>query len=233
MAKNLILDLFFPKKCVGCGAVGAYFCQKCKKEIRIVPNQACLVCGKVAFAGLTHPRCRKNYTIDGSVAVFVFAGPIRQAIHNIKYKRNFDLIDEIINLFLDNFWKMDVDFPKRAILVPVPLHTKRLNWRGFNQSELIAKRLSDKFGLVTDSKLLTRFKNTKPQVELKGKERQKNVFNAFKVTDKTKAAGREFLLIDDMQTTGATLKNCAFALKRAGAKSVWGLTIARSGIKLS
>ena len=214
------LDLFFPKRCVGCGKLGSYFCANCKGKIQTVENQTCLVCGRVAFAGKTHPRCQGKYTIDGSVAVFVFGGPIREAIHRIKYRQNFDLIYELIDLFLRNFWTIGVNFSNQAIFLPVPLHPRRLNWRGFNQAELIAKDLAKRLNLDYNPNLLRRVRNTKPQVELKGKERQQNVFRAFEVVDKDGVKDKDFILVDDMRTTGATLKNCANVLKRTGARSV-------------
>lgn len=227
------LDLFFPKRCVGCGRFGSYFCADCKAKIEIAQDQACLVCQHVAYLGKTHPRCQGKYTIDGSVAVFLLSGPIREAVHMIKYRQNFDLVGDLVDLFLENFWHINTNFPKEAILVPVPLHPRRLNWRGFNQAELIAKDLAKKLELDTEINFLKRVKDTRPQVELKGKDRQRNVFRAFAVVDKNQVKGKDFILVDDMRTTGATLKNCANVLKRAGAASVWGLTIARTAPKLS
>ena len=113
------------------------------------------------------------------------------------------------------------------LLVPVPLHYARLLKRKYNQSGLLAGELGRLTGLSVDYQALQKHKHTRPQVEFSGQERLKNVKGVFSVKHIEKIKGKRILLIDDVMTTGATLKECALALKKAGAKSVDALTVAR------
>lgn len=156
---------------------------------------------------------------------------VKKAIKKLKYKFVSDLSEELVNLFL-SFCGEDKTFSDfclkpRVVLVPVPLHPKRLKWRGFNQAELLGELISQGLGLEFAPHLLLRVKNTKPQVELDKKERQRNVRNAFRANLKFEIKNLKIILFDDVWTTGATLKEAAKVLKRKGAKKVWGLTLAR------
>lgn len=118
------------------------------------------------------------------------------------------------------------------VIIPVPLHKRRLRWRGFNQAELLTKSVSEKispgFDIPVFSDLLIRKKYTQPQMNIKGyAARQKNMRDVFGVVDKKIIKDRRVWLVDDVCTTGATLFACAEALKRAGAKEVWSIVIAR------
>jgi ComF family protein len=112
------------------------------------------------------------------------------------------------------------------VLVPVPLHPKRLRQRGYNQASLLAQELSKIIGLPVDEDALIRAQDVVPQARTKSAaERRQNVRHAFACN--RNMADKQILLIDDVCTTGATLDACAIALKTAGASSVWGLTVAR------
>lgn len=112
------------------------------------------------------------------------------------------------------------------VVTAVPLHPKRQNWRGFNQSELVAKLLAQKLGLRYES-LLKRIKYTKPQVGLLGSARKQNIKGAFSLYTPYSLPHTNIILIDDVWTTGSTLRECTYILKRGGAKQVWALTLAR------
>lgn len=112
------------------------------------------------------------------------------------------------------------------ILVPVPLHPKRLRRRGYNQSALLAENLGQLIGALVAKDVLLQRRNIPSQTQLSGKERRRNVIGAFECRDR-KLRGKRVLLIDDVCTTGATLDACAVTLKEAGAAAVWGLTLAR------
>ncbi len=119
-------------------------------------------------------------------------------------------------------------FGANPLLIPVPLHPRRLNWRGFNQSELLAKDLADTFQTEMASDVIERSGNAAPQADIKEREeRLKNLNGIFKVKNGIKIVGREILLIDDVCTTGATLNECAKVLKANGATKVVALVIAR------
>lgn len=131
------------------------------------------------------------------------------------------------NLLLDALAFYRVALPKDAPIIPLPLHPSRERTRGFNQSLLIANALGEKLGLSVRDDVLKKIKKTKAQMELPREERLKNVADAFAVSDTAAVRNRTCILVDDVKTTGATLEFAARALKAAGAKRVWTLTVAR------
>ena len=120
-----------------------------------------------------------------------------------------------------------VAFGQVELVCPVPLHPRRQRERGFNQSELLARSLAAHFGAELAPHLLARVRDTAPQIDLPRAERQANVRGAFAVPKPEKAAGKSVLVVDDVFTTGATLRECARVLRRAGASRVLIFTLAR------
>ena len=116
---------------------------------------------------------------------------------------------------------------QNSVLIPVPLDKKKLKSRGYNQSEELAKELSEVLQIPMISDNLIKIKNTKPQMELKKEEREKNLGKAFKIKNSQTLLGKKIFLVDDVYTTGSTMDECAKTLKEAGAKQVWGIAIAR------
>ncbi len=124
-----------------------------------------------------------------------------------------------------NSWP-DWEYPPDLIM-PVPLHSRRLKQRGFNQSALLAAYLGESLGIEVNSKDLVRVKNTKPQVGLNPEQRQENVRNAFQAQDEI-VKNKHVLLIDDVLTTGATMLAANISLQIAGAKTVSAYCLARA-----
>ena len=149
---------------------------------------------------------------------------MRDAIHQLKYSDQSRLADPLA-AYLIRWWEMN-PLPTELV-IPVPLHPRREKERGYNQAELLSRRLSAAIGIPHETKSLSRTRYTRPQVGLGAIERQENVAGAFRCID-GEIAGRSILLIDDVTTTGATLEAAALALKRAGVREVWGLTVARA-----
>jgi len=218
-----LLDLVFPKRCVSCGVFGKYICNRCFKKIEFVEKPVCPICQRQAIGGKTHPRCAGKFRLDGLVVVCKYKGPIKLAIKKVKYKWIYDIEKVLVDLLASQIWKFDL--PQQSILVPVPLHKKRKNWRGFNQAEILAKTLSRKFD-VGYSAILFRNRETKTQVGLSREERKKNIKGAFSLNQEANVNGRNFLLVDDVYTSGATMMEAAKVLKRAGARNVWAMTVA-------
>lgn len=249
-----LLDFVFPKYCVNCRKVGAYICANCFSFISFDLSMICLACNKGSFDGLTHPRCRGRYVIDGAFSAISYKGIVKKLIYNFKYKPYLsDLNKTLVELFYESIIQQELfiktiqqssNLPagrqgKTIFLVPIPLHANRLRNRGYNHSELLAKGLSNKLNLRTMN-ALKRTKNTKSQFGLNLKDRKENLKEAFMLDTspdtqdelaKSLRAGKihnaNILLIDDILTTGSTLLEAARILKRNGAKKVWGLTLAR------
>jgi ComF family protein len=217
-----LLDFIFPKRCVNCGAYGAYLCKKCVLRVEFVEHPVCPVCQRQAIGGKVHPICRTKYSLDGLVAAAKYRGPVKPLISKLKYKYVSDIGEVLVNLIAQNFWRYEAG--QKLKLVPIPLHKRRKNWRGFNQAEVIASIISAKFG-VGVSNILVRVIETKTQVGLKAEDRKKNVKDAFGLAG---SVDRDvvYILVDDVFTTGATMNEACRVMKRAGAREVWAMVVA-------
>jgi len=222
-----LLDLIFPKKCFGCGKEGSYICPLCQEKLKIA-KPICPVCTRPSGKGFTHPRCSYELSPDGLTSIWEYQGGIRKAILSLKYKFAYEVSQEIAELVVEKLKKRKVFIPTGPILIPVPLHPQRQNWRGFNQMEEIGKRvaLNMRWEFIPD--LIVRRKNSLPQTELKRKERVENVKRTFLINKKyLPLKTKPFLLFDDVWTTGSTIREAAKTLKKAGAREVWGLTVTK------
>ncbi|MBI4303905.1 MAG: ComF family protein [Chloroflexi bacterium] len=219
------LNLLFPQYCVGCGREREFICSSCRLSLPWLLPPLCPKCGRPQLNGILCPTCVSwQAHIDGIRSPFRFDGVMRQAVHQLKY-RNLRALAPTLAKMLGNYL---TDNPLPAeVAVPVPLHPKRLRERGYNQSELLAKELGKLTGLPVVTDCLIRQRLTPPQARTATvAERHSNVADAFVCRDQSRQE-KQVLLIDDVATSGATLDACAAALKAAGAKSVWGLTLTR------
>ena len=221
-----ILDLIFPKRCVGCGALGGYFCRKCRMRIRpIAPNESiCPVCERAAIGGATHPRCRTRFGIDGLTSFFHYDGAVRAAVKAIKYRYVSDLAKGFVSLV------PEINTPRADVIIPIPLHAQRQRERGFNQAEKLAEKIAVRLQMPMRTDILTRTRKTVPQVAMSRRiDRLKNMHGVFVVMPGSVKAikAMSILVFDDVFTTGATMREAAMALKRGGASVVWAVTMAR------
>lgn len=223
-----LLNLLFPRRCAGCGKTGGYFCGKCIREIKLIAKPICPVCGSSAIDGATHPRCKTRYSLDGMTSFFRYDGIIRKAVKLLKYQFVSDLAKEFISLIPSSSLST-INYQLSTILIPIPLHSTRLRFRGFNQAEVLGKLLAKRLNIPIKTNILKRIKKTIPQVEMKDrKKRLKNMEGVFAVNQPltTNYQLSTMYLFDDVFTTGATLRSAANVLKRAGVKSVWGVVMA-------
>jgi ComF family protein len=220
-----LLNLIFPLRCAGCGQIGAAWCPVCNAQVQVIGADVCPHCGRPQPNRFPCPQCRRSpIEIDGIRSAVIFEGPVRQAIHHLKYNGKIGLA-EPLGSFLAERWRRE---PLPAdMIVPVPLHQARLQERGYNQSMLLAEQLARASGLPVAEAALKRVKATMPQVTLNAVERKENVQDAFEARAEL-VQDKRILLVDDVCTTGATLEACSLALKQGGAKSVWALTLGRA-----
>jgi len=225
--KDFILDLIFPKFCLGCGQEGgAWLCWECLKKILPVQTQVCPACGKIAEQGKFCRPCRVPSLSGIIVAGYYEEGSLKEIIHNFKYnavRELGELLGTMMTTSLEENFSMNKDF----LITAVPLHFLRRAKRGYNQSEILAEIIASRLNLEKNFKTLYKFRGTTAQVQTSGKERLKNIKNSFKINKKIRLSGRRIILVDDVATTGATLQECARLLKKAGAKEVWGLVAAK------
>lgn len=243
--KTFILDLLFPKFCLGCGAEDNWLCRACEQKIVLVKTQVCPVCGKISQNGQYCAKCRfdeilvevegrkkpkkvkRRKSLQGIiVAAYFEEGPTRELIHNFKYNHILEIKD-VLGAALLNGLRENQIFDSRTIITAVPLHFWRQARRGYNQAEVLADYVASHLKFEKNFKILKKIRWTNPQVKYGGKKRRKNLENAFVFNKNYKIANRTVLLVDDITTTGTTLEECAKVLRAAGARKVWGLVVAR------
>ncbi len=219
------LDLLFPPRCVICKRVGQELCPGCMAEFHPVGDSVCRICGEPrAMPGLCS-RCAANPPAYKSVSsAYRFDGGIRQAVHVLKYKGRRGLAVPLAAAAAQR-----LPAPARTVAIcPVPLHPARQAERGYNQARLLAVELASCWGLAClPEEALRRTRSTNSQVGLDYDARQSNMRQAFSAAPAL-VGGSAILLMDDVCTTGATMEACGAALYARGAKSVWGLAVARS-----
>lgn len=233
-----ILDFIFPKFCVNCRKLGDYVCEGCFTYLSFDISNICAVCSRPAIFGETHPGCRGRYTIDGTFVGIEYNPIAKKLLYQFKYKPYLsDLADFLTDLLYESLIQkeefvkvLSKDLPagrQGFIIVPIPLFHTREKIRGYNQSELLAKKLSKKFD-IRFGDLLIRTKDTKTQVGQTKKQRRENLANAFSIrAQSSKLKAQSVFLVDDILTTGATMSSAANTLKRAGAKKVFGIALAK------
>lgn len=222
--KTSLLDLLFPLRCLGCGREGSLLCPSCAESLPRIKQPICRCCGTGIRSGTLCLSCLSHpMSIDGIRSVLLFGGTARQAILGLKY-RHLKAMAAPLGELLAGFLRM---YPLPGdVLVPVPLHPRRLRERGYNQAALLAEQTGRLSGLPVAEGWLLRQRDPGTQTRAaNAAERRSNVRDAFWCHRELHGEG--VLLIDDVCTTGATLDACASALKSAGAGSVWGLTVAR------
>ncbi len=214
------VDLVYPKRCAGCGRRGVWLCPACQNETERFTQPWCPRCGVA-----THYSCHCDSTPQDLAevrSVGPFAGWLRGAVIQCKYHGEWGRISELGSLVAE---VCEVMHPIDA-LVPVPLHPARLRQRGFNQSLLLARRAAEILNVPVEEHLL-RTRRTDAQVHLAADERVKNVMGAMALRPGSTIAGRTFVLIDDVITTGSTLAACAQVLSQGGAQHSKAATICR------
>jgi len=220
-ARNIMLDTIFPPRCAGCRRRGTWVCEDCDNRLMRWGPTRCDRCG--IPSDIADCRCAdfpEDITAHRSVAAY--RGWLRSAIIAFKYgeerARAAHLGTELAALVAD-IGKIDG-------LVPVPLHPKRQRERGFNQAELLARRVQSLTGIPLRDELI-RTKSGPHQVGLGAADRAANVQDAFAMRLDANVSGLRLALVDDVCTTGATLGACAMVLIRHGAREVVSLTLAR------
>ncbi len=230
-----IVSLFIPYKCPGCGTAGEHFiCPECDKKIKRIAEPYCKRCGRPLPPGVRETadcrECREaKMKFDVCRSVFQYQPPVDELVRKFKFSRNFAagrrLMDGACEIALSDP-EYFAGFDASAGIVPVPLHPFRYIRRGFNQSEYFSEGFSRMWS-VEIMPCLIRRRHTRPQSLLPLKERAKNVRGAFSVRKNTALSGKRIILVDDVMTTGATIRECSRILKEAGAGEVYVLTIAR------
>ncbi len=230
-----ILDFVYPSRCMVCGEweeTEDSVCPECCGAFDRIGHPMCTVCGKPFESSPSDHKCGacsiKKPPYDMLRSVGKYEGSLREAVLRFKFnqrtslaKKLGEMAAEVVNT---EYESIDIDS-----IVPVPLHPTRLRWRGFNQSMLLSRHIGSRNKIWVDAYSLRRVRDTTPQVQLTPKQRDFNVRGAFAISKSQFVDGRKILLVDDVATTCATLRECAKVLRKNGAAAVYTLTIARAG----
>ena len=207
-ATDWLVDLVFPPVCANCGRVDAGFCAACRAELARCPVEI----AHFTIGGL-----------DGVCATGKQQGVLGEALKAFKYESAIDLqellADRLIAALREQAGQLDV-------VIPVPLHADRLLERGYNQSALLGERLARSLGIRHVPGLLRRIRSTSQQARLSGSERHRNVAGAFAADRSVRDSS--VLVIDDVVTTGATLGQCAAALRARDAAAVYAIAVSHA-----
>jgi len=247
IAESLFATLF-PSDCRLCGSPLVNIsrlpvCDNCLLAIRPIAGEVCSICGErllnlPTFAGENdEPLCglcrRLDPPFEKAVAYGSYDGGLRELIHLLKYEQVRSAANVLGRMLAEVITGLEIAFQANSLLVvPVPLHARKLRQRGFNQSELIARHAlkirsgTGRYALCANA--LERRRETKSQIGLTSHQRRENLRGAFVVAKPDAVADREILLIDDVFTTGTTASECARVLRRAAAAKVWVATVART-----
>jgi len=228
--KNIALDILFPPLCLGCkktlGNNNLLICADCRDKIHIENAFFCPECGN--RLPQMKKTCHPGALLICGAADIYGREPMTELVKLLKYS-GIRSAAEILGKVLHQY-ATSLRLPLETFAVtPIPLPKKRLRTRGYNQAELIAEQFLKNAKLGTHALNALERKYTKPQTEMKSYvSRQKNISGSFAVTDKNLVAGKNIILIDDVYTSGSTLKEAARVLKAAGAKKILGLTVLKA-----
>ena len=251
---RLLLDLIFPIECLGCGQEGVWFCPNCLSNLPLLPARHCPFCGQKNHWGQTCQACCQSRALAGAIAFIPYANPVIQKLIQAWKYQGAKNLTQPLSIFVSqglDAMTLKLREQSRALesglsqirlatwpalptlilssqttLVPVPLAPKRLRSRGFNQAEELALALQAKRGYNLDG-LIKRTRHSAAQATLSGSDRLTNVKQVFALTtDAASIVNKNFLIIDDVITTGSTCEAIARLLKGSGAASVWALAIA-------
>jgi len=254
-----ILDTLFPIHCLHCGNGDIWICNECFRKIKMLSAQVCPYCEKINIpGGGICPRCKEKFLgkntpipLDKLVVAATYKESIiSHSIHFFKYRFIPDLSEPLGKLMIKSLIENNLPLPD--LIIPVPLHKRRLRWRGFNQAELLANYISANLApgleIPVANDVISRIKYTVPQMKIKNyserKKNLKNVFVACPVKSREAGAasplfhrvdkntpkdisGKTILLVDDVATTGSTLFECGRVLKANGAQKIYACVIAR------
>lgn len=230
-----LIDFILPKRCLLCGKIiqsENSLCPECFDRITFITQPYCQHCGKPLYGeeddiiGLSCIDClnSKPYfrLCRSAIEYNEFSKPLILDFKFADHLENRKMLTNWLYFAGKDIFKLGAD-----LIIPVPLHYTRLIKRKYNQSAILADELSKLTGIKADYKSLKKIRYTLPQVQCNGKDRKTNIKNAFSVAKPDNIKGKRIILIDDVYTTGATIKECAKVLTKAGAKSIDVLTVAR------
>ena len=225
-------DLLYPETCVVChripdGADDEKMCSECRKKIPFIEEPRCKRCSK-PLADMESELCGDceghTFYVERGAALYPYNEWMQKAVRNIKYQGELAGCSYFGKQMAERYrsWLEQIS---PEVIVPVPIHEKKMRFRGFNQAALLAKEVGERLEIPVEENYLIRTENTSPQKGLGRTERMRNLQSGFQVHDEVSGRYHRILLVDDIYTTGATLEACARALKKAGTERIYFLCL--------
>lgn len=227
------IDLLYPPRCHLCHAFDEEtLCGSCLNAFSRVVSPVCPICGEPFLYGIQEDHVceeclRKRPFFKSASAPYLYDGRMMDAVHQFKYQGKAHMAKGLGPL-LASFGKRWLSEERELLVMPVPLHPKRLRQRGYNQSLLLARHVAAGLEGSLDYLSLRRIRETAVQTGLKREERRRNVRKAFEVVNRRAVKRKTIVLVDDVATTGSTLNECAKVLMRSGCSKVYCLVLARA-----
>ncbi|WP_136808084.1 ComF family protein [Desulfosediminicola flagellatus] len=231
-----IAELIAPDRCRDCGLPTEEnlmgICRTCLAKVRGLGTPQCQKCGipliNSAGEGHTCGACIRNPPKwDKAISVVSYDKPVTGLLHRLKYNADTTVLPALKTIVEPFRKSLELSFD---LVIPVPLHIERLRKRGLNQAVYLAELLFPDRPEIIEPSLLRRTRKTAPQTGLDGIERRKNLRGAFMIDDRYTISGKQVCVVDDVFTTGTTLNECSRVLRRAGAESIYVITVARVAI---
>lgn len=220
------LDVIFPPRCLSCRQFGNWVCEDCWQQLALIKTPICYKCSRLSDNFKICETCRTSYGLKRLLVCGYWQNPLKQLVYGLKYYRAKPAAKLLSDLLIKTALPFADDID---VIVPVPLHRSKLWDRGFNQAELLAREVSHALHKPLIFPLRRR-RLTRPQFGLTKLERRTNLVAAFALNPSTlsQISGLNILLVDDIVTTGATLNECSVVLMKNGARTVWGLVLAKA-----
>ena len=227
LAGRTVLDALYPLECAGCGASGKIICERCAEALPRLTPPYCLMCAAESEVELCRVCAQSGRRFNGVRAPFRYEGVVRQAILALKYGGIKAAASQLGDMMAEYLVRNPMP---GDLIAPVPMHGSRQRERGYNQAELLARRVAGRCDVRYAGDLLARTRRVDPQAGMvSAASRVSNVADSVAVSRPSGVHGAQIILVDDVATTGSTLDACAAALLDAGAASVWCLTLAAAG----
>ncbi|NOX97606.1 MAG: ComF family protein [Nitrospirae bacterium] len=225
------LNLIFPLNCLICrrgleSDNKKYLCNNCWAKVRLLKEPLCSRCGRLSALSICLSCKTERHYFQTARAVGLYEGVLRECIHLLKYGKKIYLAQFLGELLAESM-RNDSNLRKADLLVPVPLDERRYRERDFNQAYLLAQVMNRYLKTPVSARNLSRTRIALPQARLNRKQRRENVRELFQVGNAKEYQGKNILIIDDVFTTGATVNECARVLRKAGAREINVLTVAR------
>lgn len=229
---NTILNILFPQSCPLCCRAStnhrtAPICPQCWEKVSLYNGPLCNRCGKplTSDKSIICGECISDEpSFKYARSYGLYEGGLEKAIKLLKYHGVTRLSVPLSDLLLQ------LPLPRVDVIIPVPLHRRRLRERGFNQSALLSRHVAKRLKIPVAITSLIKHRDTHPQVDLDARDRRKNIKGAFTVENREMIYKKDIMLIDDVLTTGATVRECSKVLRKAGAGDIYVIALAHSFI---